>query len=171
MSFIPLPIDSTSGAAITIAYEHAQIHAGLTFFYADSNTIGSGSSQDYLITTPANKYVHFVFNADGSAITSMYLYEGADRTGTTPQTIYNSNRLSATAASTTVAKGTSAGTTDGTRLVVYSGGTATNQSRSGADFGFAGELILKQSTKYLLRITSGTAGNLCNVNMRWYENS
>lgn len=171
MSFIPLPIDSTSGAAKIIAYEHAQIHSGVSFLYYDSVTLGSAVSQDYLITTPADKYCHFIFNADGTAVTSMSLYESADRTGTTPQTAYNSNRVSATAATITVAKGTSGGTTDGTRIVTYAGGTASNQSKSGADFGFSGELILKLSTKYIIRITSGTAGNLCNLNLHWYENS
>lgn len=32
-----------------------------------------------------------------------------------------------------------------------------------------GEKILKQGTKYILRITSGTADNLTNVQIDWYE--
>jgi len=31
------------------------------------------------------------------------------------------------------------------------------------------EKVLKQGTKYLIRITSGTASNLTNVQLDWYE--
>jgi len=31
--------------------------------------------------------------------------------------------------------------------------------------------FMKQNTKYLIRITSGTAGNLTNLALTWYEHT
>lgn len=33
------------------------------------------------------------------------------------------------------------------------------------------EVILKQNSKYLIRFTSGTADNLCNLLLEWYEHT
>lgn len=33
------------------------------------------------------------------------------------------------------------------------------------------EIILKQNTKYILRVTSGTNGNLTNLYLSWYEHT
>lgn len=163
-------IDDVSVKSIQIPHEHAEIHEGDTFRYSDALTLGSAGTQDYLITTPnTTRWAHFTFEADGTAVTTITLYEGSDKTGTTPQTVFNANRNSTSAATVTVHKGTSGGTTDGTAIVNYSSGTATNQSRSSSTRSHDVEIILKQNTKYILRLTSGTAGNLCNVTLNWYE--
>lgn len=173
MSFVPLPTDTVSGCVKVIPYDHAQTHAGLTYFYYDSVTLGSAASQDYLITTPANKYIHFLFQGDGSLVTTFNFFEAANRTGTTLQTVFNHNRITANTASTTIHKGTSGGTTDGTLMVTHAGGISAGGgggAKVGTGLDYSGEIILKQSTKYIFRVTSGTAGNLCNINMHWYEN-
>jgi len=163
-------MDRTSHELGIIHHQHRMVHSGVTFRYSDAVTLGSGTSQDYLITTPnSTMWSHFNFEVDGTAVTTLNIYEGSDKTGTTLQTLWNANRNSATTATTTVHKGTSGGTTDGTLMVNYSSGTATNQSRSPASLESSEEWVLKQNTKYILRITSGTAGNLCNVYLSWYE--
>lgn len=166
---VPL-IDVITHKLIAIDEVHNEIHDGDTFRYFDAVTINSGSSQDYLITTPnTKKWAHFLFLVDGTAITTISLYEATDKTGTTGQTIFNANRNSSTTATVTVDKGTSGGTTDGTLLFTYSSGTATGSvGKTGADT-HNDEWILKQNTKYILRIASGTAGNLCNLSLSWYE--
>jgi len=163
-------IDDITAEIIQIPHEHFEIHEGDTFRYADSLTLDAAASQDYLITTPnTTKWAHFTFSADGTAVTTITLFEASDKTGTTAQTVWNANRNSTNTATATVHKGTSGGTTDGTALIIYSSGTATNQSRSLSQSKHDSEIILKQNTKYILRIVSGTAGNLCNVFMDWYE--
>jgi hypothetical protein len=165
-----LPKETFSQAVPVIEAAHHFVHSGEVFRYQDAATIGSGSSQDYLITTPnATPYGHLLLHIDGTAITSFYLFEAADRSGTTPQTVLNANRNSATAAAITVHKGTSGGTTDGTQLIYYASGSAQGSSKSPAALNFNSEWILKINTKYIVRIASGTSGNLCNIMLEWYE--
>ena len=165
-------LDQITRALNVIDYAHHEIHAGSHYLYADAITLGAAGTQDYLITIPnTTKWPHMLFILDGSAITQFDLYEGADRNGTTLQTIGNSNRNSANIAGVTLHKGTSGGSTDGIKIHTYKGGSATNQSRSGAGTRNDEELILKQNTKYLLRVTSGTASNLINVHLSWYEHT
>ena len=138
--------------------------------YTDHVSLNSAATQDYLITTPdTTRWAHMTFYLDGSAITQWQLYEGADRVGTTAQTVGNNNRNSAYTPGVTIHKGQSGGTTDGTQLWLYKGGSATNQARTGTDAGNSEEIILKQNTKYLLRVTSGSDANLTNIRLEWYE--
>lgn len=165
-------IDEITGAVIAIDYSHHEIHEGNHFMYTDAVELDSAATQDYMITTPnTTKYAHMVFVMDGSAITQWQLYESGDRTGTTGQTISNSDRNSTNAATVTIHKGTSAGTTDGNVIHLYKGGSDTNQSRSGAKERNEEEIILKANTKYILRVTSGTDNNLTNVRLSWYEHT
>lgn len=169
-TYQPLRLDKATNTLQVIDYAHHEIHAGSHFLYTDSAELASGATQDYLITTPNTaKWAHMVFILEGSAITTFQLYEGSDKTGTTLQGVGNSNRNSATVAGVTIHKGTSGGTTDGTLIHQYKGGAASAQSRAPTDTRNDEEIILKQNTKYILRITSGTNANLTNVNLSWYE--
>jgi len=169
---IDSPTDLSTAAVETIDYAHHEVHAGSHFMYTDAVTLAASATQDYLITTPnTTKWAHMTFHLDGSAITQWQLYEGADRSGTTPQTIGNNNRNSATTATTTIHKGTSGGTTDGVQAYIYKGGAATKQAQTGTEAGNTEEIILKQNTKYILRVTSGTNDNLTNVRLEWYEHT
>lgn len=163
-------VDNMSSVLRQIPHDHSEIHEGDTFRYYDAVTIASAATQDYLITTPnTTKWAHFTFEVNGTAVTSFTLFEASDKSGSTLQTVWNAHRNSSVTATTTVHKGTTGGTTDGTALVTFSSGTATNQSRSAAAQTHDSEIILKQNTKYIIRITSGTDGNLCNIAMNWYE--
>ncbi|MFA5340796.1 MAG: hypothetical protein WC332_03365 [Clostridia bacterium] len=163
-------IDATTHTLQAIDHEHYEIHAGNHFFYSDRATLASAGTQEYMLTTPnTTKWAHMKFLVTGSAITQIDIYEGADRTGASETTVFNSNRNSLTAATVTVHKGTSGGTTDGTLIWTRKSSSATNQSIMGMESTQAGEKILKQATKYLMRITSGTADNLINLQLDWYE--
>jgi hypothetical protein len=50
-------------------------------------------------------------------------------------------------------------------------GAASAQSRAGLTASRDNEIILKQNTKYLLRITSSTAANLTNLQIEFYEHT
>ncbi len=163
-------IDPATHTLQTIDYEHHEIHSGSHFFYTDKVTLASAATQDYLITTPnTTKWAHCIFMVTGSAITQIDLYEASDKNGTTLQTVFNSDRNSATTATTTIHKGISGGSTDGTLIWTRKSGSAAGASRTGMEASHQGEKILKQNTKYILRITSGTADNLTNVQIDWYE--
>lgn len=165
-----LPVDAATGALLNVQYDHHETHDGCHFFYTDKFTLASAGTQVYLLTTPnTTKWAHIIFSLTGSAITQADLYEGADRTGVLAQTISNSNRNSATAATLLVHKNISGGTTDGSLIWTMNSGAATNQSRSPLSADRNNEIILKQNTKYLIRFTSGTNDNLCNIQLQWYE--
>lgn len=166
----PIQLDRSTYALLTIDYAHHEIHSGSHYFFQASHELGSAGTIVYLITTPdTDKYAHFIYTADGSAITQIDLYEGADRTGTTPQTIRNSDRNSANTSGLVIHVGISSGTTDGTLIKTYKGGSSSARSRSGPTTRGDSEIILKKNTKYLFRITSSTSANLCNLKFEWYE--
>lgn len=164
-------IDVATHSIQIIDFAHHEIHDGSHFMFTDSLELDATATQDYLITTPnTTKWSHLSFSFDGTAITTLEVYEGSDKTGTTSQTIFNNNRNSATASGNTLHKGTSGGTTDGTKIWSHKSGTATGAaSTTGASSSQDSEIILKQNTKYIFRLTSGTTDNLVNIAFNWYE--
>lgn len=165
-------LDRITRALNVIDYAHHEIHAGSHFLYTDAISLNAAGSQDYLITVPDTaKWPHMIFILEGSAITQFDLYEGTDKNGTTLQTVGNSNRNSDNVAGVTVHKGVSGGSIDGTLIHTYKGGAATNQARASGSTRNDEEIILRQNTKYILRVTSGTNSNLINVNLSWYEHT
>ena len=168
-----LGVDTSTRARTTIEYEHHEIHEGDHYFYTNSNVIASAGTQVFLLTTPDTaKWAHMTFVATGSAITQVDLYEAGDRVGDTAQTARNSNRNSLNAAGLVIHKGvTGAGSTDGTLIWTIKSGAATQQSRAATIAQRNNEIILKQNTKYLIRFTSGTADNLTNLQLEWYEHT
>lgn len=162
----PAPIDYLSQSLVTLDHLHHLGHEGSVFAYMDSVTLGSGATQNYLITTGALS-CHMSWVLDGVDITTFQAYEDADRTGTTLQTIGNVNRTSSNTPLTIIHKGTSGGTTDGNLVYQYASGSSHGAVQIGSSA--EAEYILKANTKYLLRVTSGAASNLTNVQLRFYE--
>lgn len=169
--FVNVCADSSTLAIETIDYAHHEVHSGSSFYYHDVIALASGASQDYVITVPnTGKWPHFgveVYFNDAAGIKE--LYESTDKNGTTAQTVFNRNRNVTTAATTTVHKGQSGGTTDGTRILWKRIGSGKN---TGGESGTSEERILKQNTKYLLRVTNAsTSTNNATVILRWYEHT
>lgn len=162
-------VDALTGALISISFPHHQVHRGRHFMYTDAVTLNAAATQIYLITAPdVATYAHMTFDLDGTAVTRWDFYEASTHDGTTLQTPGNNNRNSANVPLVTIHKGASGGA-DGNLLFYYNGGSSTNQSRTSTMSGNNEEIILKRNTKYLLRVTSGTAGNLTNIKLEWYE--
>jgi hypothetical protein len=164
-------IDDLSLGLITLDFPHHELHEGHHFFYTDSVALDSGNSQDYLLTTPnTNKICHLVMQHDGTAVTQFDFYEGADKTGVAQQTLFNNNRNSPNTPGLTIHKGTAGGSTDGTLLRTYKSGDATGQSsKIPSESRNDAEIDMKSNTKYIMRISSSTNGNLTNAEFYWYE--
>lgn len=169
----PYRLDPVSHNTEVITHQHHEVHEGSVYRYADAISLDNGISQDYLFTTPnTTKWAHLTFQMDGSANTSFFLYEGANRIGTTLQTTFNANRNSSNLATCTVHKSHSGGSTDGVLLLPFASGSGAGlASRSPAGLHHDEEWTLKQNTKYIFRITSGTNTNLCNIILSWYEHT
>ena len=166
-------IDKATGSQTVIDYPHHETHGSSGFFYTDSATLASGVSTSYVIQTPdTTKWAHLTFAASGNAITTVDIYESVDLTGTgAKQTIYNSNRNSSAPSGLGIWDAIAPGTVGGTLIWKRSSGSATQQSRVGLSAEHNGEIILKQNTRYMIRITSGTNANLTNLQLEWYEHT
>ena len=81
----------------------------------------------------------------------------------------NSNRNSTDTAQLKIQLSSSTDGADGTLIYKFKGGAATQQSRVGDRGQSDEELVLKKNAKYLLKFTSGTASNLCDLYLLWYE--
>jgi hypothetical protein len=163
-------LDKYTHALNVMEYVHHEIHDGHAFMYHDVlDSLGTGVSQDYLITTPnTTAWLHVSHDVELSGAGTVEIYEAGDRTGTTLQTMYNRDRNNTSLPNTgTIHKGTSGGTTDGTRIVYWKGGA--NQSKNSATHGTASEKILKQNTKYILRVTARAEATIVSVSIGWYE--
>ena len=164
-------IDASTHTLQTIDCAHHEVHSGSSFYYHDVVALGNAGIQDYLITVPdTTKWPHFGIEIDfNEAAGVVEIYEATDKVGTTPQTVFNRDRNSATIATTTVHKGQSGGTTDGTRIFWKKVGAGKT---SGGVAGTAEERILKRNTKYILRLTNtSTSTNNTTVVIRWYEHT
>lgn len=169
MSYLPNE-DQLTKSLITVDFSHHEIHAGKSFWYDDVVTLGSAATQDYIITV-ANTTVfhHFGYEIEGSLGITLELFEGTDRNGTTLQTSYNRNRNSSNTPTLTIHKDQTGGSTDGTRILWHKSGTSISGGKVSGTSKDSTERILKNNTKYLMRITSAGASNDVAVRLNWYE--
>ena len=168
------------GTLITRDRVHQHGHDGKLFMgFHNSSSLGSGSTINVFLETPASPQCHLLFNVTGSDAFDFEVLEAptvTSNTGAHNKEAFNKNRTSATA-STIQDNATSpnAGrystdvtvTADGTVLVTDVFGS----NKSGGDYSLIRELILKASTKYVFRLTSRAAGNRVHINLDWYEST
>lgn len=165
----PAGIDSVTNALETIDYAHHEIHAGNSFSYCENNTLGVSGVRNILFVTPdTTKWCHFLWNARATAETSVALYETTTTSNNgTGVTAYNHNRNSATNTGATLTH-TPTITGDGTLLCVQHFGVG---QRGGGETRAVHEWVLKQNTKYLIRVTSEAADNDVTLMLDWYEHT
>lgn len=165
---IRLSTDSSTNAVNTIDYAHHEIHGGSSFTADYTVELANGATIDILVVTPnTTKWAHMEYILMCELESEIKIYEGVttsnDGTGLT-----EFNRNSATAA-TTVVSYTPTVTDTGTLIRTKhlgAGKTAGGESRD------LSEIILKQNTKYLYRITNATTSvNYITFILSWYEHT
>ena len=166
-------IDASTETLQTIEYEHHQIHAGSHFYICSFETLADNASVDFAVTTPnTTKWAHMTFEIEGTSQTEFYVYEGSAVAGGSATTPMNNDRNSAKTSDLTISKNPAV-TTLGTMIFSQSKGFAgTTPSRASAE-GIVSrdrEIILKQNTTYIFRITSRQADNIISYCGEWYEN-
>ena len=165
-------LDRATNSFQTITYEHHEIHAGSSFTADYTVELGNGAVIDILVVTPnTTKWAHMVYTVLCELETDMKIYEGATASNNgTGLTEFNRDRNSATAATTTAFHTpTVAGGAEGTLLRTKHFGTGRT---AGAEAHDAHEWILKQNTKYLVRITNATtSNNWITIILNWYEHT
>lgn len=163
-------IDDLTGVEINIPYEHHQVHEGEFFEYMDVIAATNGSTQTYLFTVPADTiYPHFGYYIDAVADYTLEIFKASDRVGSSLQTAYNKNHNSSNTPTMTIHKGTSGGTTDGTRFVYRKVGYASGTTRIASQAGSSQEYVLKRGDKVLVKVTNGTTAQNIGFACNWYE--
>lgn len=164
-------IDTNTHVIPSMSYEHYTVHNGFHYFFTDKFVLASAAIKEYLLHTPETPAVHMHFVFDGSAITQFDIYEDSAFVGTTDNlhTTFNSNRLSSNVSGMKIYTSPTTDADEGTLIKTFKGGSAQGGSRQGETQNSAEELVLKKDAKYLVRYTSGTADNLCDIYLSWYE--
>lgn len=169
-------IDASTNALESIDYAHHEIHSGSHFEYTEYDAaLDATNTIDVLITVPnTTKWPHMIFSVDGALQTLVQVFETCTHTAGAAKTPYNNNRNSATA-NTTLLNVSNDDAADGTAILQtmfgISTGVGNNSIVSGGGARGDNEMILKQNTKYLFRVTSFTDDNVVSLKLVWYEHT
>lgn len=172
-SAIVNPIDDVSGAVTTIDFAHHEVHDGDHFFVDGFGTVGVGTSIDFTIVTPnTTRWSHMLFNIETTQPTEIYIYEANNLgTGGTAATPINNNRNSLGTSTLVIKQGQTVGTL-GTLLSSKAvGAPGVAGKSSGGMASRVDEMILKQNSNYLYRITSRGGTNIISYQGYWYEHT
>jgi len=148
-----------------ISHEHDKVHQGQTFIVSDYGTYNKATYWDILIKA-GPVMPHAIADLSVSLGILVQVYEEPTTTANgTSYTSFNRNRNSSNT-SDTVIYDTPTVTSPGTliRTLLIPGA-----NQSGSAGGISTEIILKQSTDYLVRITSQQNSNLFSWAIIWYE--
>ena len=163
-------VDGKTTALKMIEYEHHEIHGGSSFTTSYKADISNGANLDLLVvTSDTTKWAHLTYEMDVELETDILIYEGVTATAGDAVVAYNRDRNSLTAA-TVVVTSTPTSITPGTTLIrsyhLGSGRSLGGGARATHEF------ILKQNTKYLIRLTNSTTNNnYMSVKLDWYEHT
>lgn len=162
-------IDASTEAQYVVDYAHHETHEGDHYFYCENVTLGSGAIRNILINVAnSNKWPHMVWTIRSSGEANMVLYE--ETTTSSDGTAVNERNHNRNSIKTSITQvfHTPTITADGTQICTEHFGSG--QNAGGASRGET-EIILKQNTKYLLRVTSEAAANDITTRLNWYEHS
>lgn len=169
------------GAPVVVASEHHEIHCGDSYEATDNVTLGNGATRDYLIIVPDEgtvngintgvdqsvKLYHFLGKIESQSELSATFYESSDRVAGTAINVFNRNRNSTLVDFLDISHTPTGGTTDGT-IIWGPWRIGTGRAGEGAK-GRESEFVLKNNTKYILKITNQTVSdNNVNVEFDYY---
>ena len=170
-------IDSSTQSLNAISYEHHETHGGNHYFVCDFDTLTSGTSTDFGMTTAnGSKWVHLVFDINGTSQTEFRIFEGATLSGGVSASPYNNNRNSDNTSTVTLSKNPviSGGTpTSGTNIYSQSKGLAGANKIAADNEGLVNrerEIVLKSGTSYLFEIKA-VDDNIISYCGEWYEHT
>ena len=169
-------IDNATYARTGIDYAHHEVHAGSAYWAANNATLGNGElNTASIVTHNSAKWAHLLLEISSAAVATFEVFEdvtSSDMSGGAAFTPLNFNRNSTNVSLMTAKVGDTVGAdqlvpSDGTAIWTESLGTrgivTTRENGS--------ELILKQNTGYLFRITNGANANNCTILLNWYEHT
>ena len=166
--------DGATNATRTISYPHHEVHGGSAYWAANNATIDNTEVNTVSITTPdTTKWAHLLLCIDATTTGTFEVLEDVTSlSGGSAFTAMNFNRNSSKTSGMTVTTGDTTGTdpitpTGGTTIwseTLGTRGIATTREN-------ASELVLKQNSIYLFRVTSSANSNNCTILLTWYEHT
>lgn len=164
-------VDTTTDSIKVVDYAHSELHLGRHFQVTNTTLLAKNGTYDILIVASDTlRWAHTIFGVEtNDAAIVVSLHEGItySASGTAAVEI-NRNRNSVYTAGLAVSY-TPTITATGTLVYRKALGSGKNNGGSARD---NAELILKQNTAYLLRITEGNvAATNINWEIDWYEHT
>lgn len=150
---------------------HRKIHDGFHFFISGFTTLNADGTLIFSATTPnTTKWAHTIWFIQSTTTLTVEVYEEATVTGGSSVTALNSNRNSTNTSNLTILKDPTISVA-GTKIASTKFGTAgTNKVPAiGGNFERENEIILKQNTTYVWKITSNADSNIIDYIAEWYE--
>lgn len=160
-------VDSSTETLQVIDYPHHEIHSGSHYFICGFQDFSNGEVVDFTVVTPnTTKWLHMLFQIEGSGAVSIEIYEDATvdvaGTVTTPN---NNNRNSANTSDAVIRTGDTF-----TDIGTLKFGNQSGANKAAGIIGRENEIILKQNSTYIFRITNQTAiTNVIYFCGEWYE--
>lgn len=165
-------LDLITRVLTIIDYAHHEIHEGDMYSYCEVNDLANGAVRDLLIVTPnTTKWAHMFVQVESESETDYKFYEAPTTTGDGTGVVEQNRNRNVANANTTVISHTPtiAGGSEGTLLCHKHWGAGKG---SGGGDRSINEWVLKQNTKYLVRITNATTGaNQVATELHWYEHT
>lgn len=174
-------VDEGTNGFFILEYEHHEIHAGEHYFAYHSASLGNTEQLTISIQTPdTTKWAHIVWTWNTTQPATLDILEDITSiTGGAAFTPINNNRNSNNSSGMTVKVASDEG---GDTAISPSGGSEIFSRFFGASGLFGtdtavadsrkdNELMLKQNSLYLFRITAGAASCDVNLHMSWYEHT
>jgi hypothetical protein len=167
----PHRIDQTTDTNASVEYEHKEVHTGDCFYYTVTAEVDSASILERFIRTPnTTEWAHFYFAVEGQGLITVDIYEGAAGASTV-QDVRNRNRNFADNLNTTTIR-LASDPAGGTLIWTWKSGTTGPVRGSSPRLDRTSEeLVLKQGTDYLFRVTSGVNDNNIAIYFTWYEHT
>ena len=168
----PTKVDETNNVLEIIDSANAKTHESKHFKtgYMDEDLDDTDTLEILFVTPNTTEWAHWSLTSEVVGYAKVEIFEGAVTTDDgTAITRLNRNRNSLIESST-LAYHTPTVTTDGTKIVTkFLGSVAGKKESVGDNFVASNHFLLKQDTKYLLRMTSKLNNTIAKVGGDWYE--
>jgi len=169
-------VDAATEVLNGIDYAHHEIHSGSHYYAYKEATLASTEKLTISVQTPnTTKWGHLLWKLSTSDTAVFDVLEAVTSiSGGTAFTVLNNDRNSSNTSGMTVKTASDEGAdtaiapTGGTEI--YAEGLKGGNKVGAASRGDS-EIILKQNSLYLFRITSAANSNVCSAVLEWYEHT
>ena len=176
-----LRIDASTHTLMTISYQHHEIHSGSGFRLSRRETLASPATLSFSFKTPpSGDKIHLLTSASSSGAAYIELLEGAtvtNGTGTNQAAMCANRELAATSAILSIEASPTTGSASRDATITADGlllsglNLGAGQNKTSGNTAAREEWVLAFNTIYAIRVTSGAAGNVINLELDWYEHT